>query len=88
MGDKDSLHDPDAHDAHRVMERRALRNVRGLVDRLEVDDEASERTQRRLVAVLAVIVIAIGAFVLATVGRAPDEARTIPVPPATKAPGR
>ena len=88
MSDHDSLQDPDAHDAHRVMERRALRNVRGLVDRLQADEEASDRSHRRLVVVLAVIVIAIGAFVLATVYRPPGEGRTIPVPPVTKAPGR
>ena len=88
MNDNDSLHDPDAHDAHRVMERRALRNVRGLVDRLEADEEAGDRTQRRLVVVLAVIVVAIGAFVLATVSWTPGEGGTIPVPPVTKAAGR
>jgi len=88
MSDHDSLHDPDAHDARRVMERRALRNVRGLVDRLESDDEASVRTQRRLVVALAVIVFAIGAFVLATVNWAPGKGRTIPVPPAKTNPGR
>ncbi len=87
MSDNDSLHDPDAHDAHRVMERRALRNVRGLVDRLEADDEASDRAQRRLVAAIAVIVIAFGAFVLATVNWTPGEVRTIPVP-ASKPAGR
>jgi hypothetical protein len=81
MGDKDSLHDPEAHDAHRVMEQRALRNVRGLVDRLQADDEASDRTQRRLLFALVVIVIAIGAFVLATVLRTPVGDRTIPVSP-------
>ncbi|MCM2327718.1 MAG: hypothetical protein NDI88_07525 [Lysobacter sp.] len=88
MSDNDSLHDSDAHDAHRVMERRALRNVRGLVDRLQADEEASDRSQRRLVVVLAVIVIAFGAFVLATVNWTPGDGRTIPVPPVTKAPGR
>lgn len=88
MSDNESLHDPEAHDAQRVMERRALRNVRGLVDRLQADDEASERTQRRLVVALVVIVVAIGAFVLATVNWAPGKGQTLPVPPASKAAGR
>ena len=36
-------------DAQRDLEQRALRNVRGLVDRIEGDDQLEARKQRRLV---------------------------------------
>jgi hypothetical protein len=40
------------------------------------------------VGALAVIVVAIGAFVLATVSWSPGKGQTIAVPPAAKAPAR
>lgn len=46
-------------DAQRELERRALRNVRGLVDKIEHTDEADARTQRRIL-----VGIVIGALVL------------------------
>ena len=49
-------------DAQRELERRALRNVRGLVDRLEESDEADARTQKRLLAgiLIGAVVVIIG----------------------------
>ncbi|HET7728635.1 MAG TPA: hypothetical protein VFK48_01260 [Usitatibacter sp.] len=50
-------------EAQRELERRALRNVRGLVDKIEADDKASRRTQVQLV-----LAIVIGAVVIALLG--------------------
>lgn len=47
-------------DFQRQLERKALRNVRDLVDKMESSYEADARTQRRLL-----IAIAIGAILLA-----------------------
>jgi flagellar basal body-associated protein FliL len=47
-------------DAQRELERKALRNVRELVDKMENSYEADAHTQRRLL-----IAIVIGTFVLA-----------------------
>lgn len=48
-------------DAQREMEQRALRNVRGLVDKIEVDDQLARRSQvRTLIAlVLGAVLIAV-----------------------------
>lgn len=46
-------------DAQRELEKRALRNVRGLVDKVESQDLADKRSERRLLKALA-----IGAIVL------------------------
>ena len=45
-----SAHDGD--DAQRDLERRALRNVRQLVEKIEHSDEADARTQKRLLAAI------------------------------------
>lgn len=53
-------------DAQQVMEKQALRNVRGLVENLENSDAASKRAQKRVIAgVLVAIAIAL---VLAAAG--------------------
>jgi hypothetical protein len=44
-------------DAQRDLEQRALRNVRGLVDRMEGEDSLSRRTQVKLVGGLVVVVL-------------------------------
>lgn len=57
-------------DAQRELERRALRNVRQLIDKLENTDEADEKTQKRLLAAILIgaLVVALGtaAIVIAT----------------------
>jgi hypothetical protein len=50
------------NDTQRELEQRALRNVRGLVEKVENQDLADKRSQRRLVLCLAVFVV------VATVG--------------------
>ena len=44
-------------DAQRELEQRALRNVRGLVDRMETDETVSRRTQLRLVIGVVLLVL-------------------------------
>jgi ABC-type proline/glycine betaine transport system permease subunit len=63
-------------DAQRDMERRALRNVRGLVDKIENDDALSRRAQMRTLIgmVLAAVVIAV---VLGIVLSRRDAARSV-----------
>jgi hypothetical protein len=50
-------------DAQRELERHALRNVRGLVDKMETIQETDKRTQRRLVAWVLVGVLAVAVLV-------------------------
>jgi heme A synthase len=60
------MSDP-GHDAQRDMERRALRNVRGLVDKIESDDKLGRRAQVRtligIVAVAVAVAVALGIVV-------------------------
>ena len=68
-------------DAQRDMEQRALRNVRGLVDKVESQDQADRRTERRMIARFAIgaaVVLALLAGYLAwNVGKPPAQAITI-----------
>ena len=52
------MNSPPPHDAQRELEQRALRNVRGLVDKMEGLDRIDVRSQRR-----TLIGITIGALV-------------------------
>ena len=73
-------------DAQRELERRALRNVRGLVDRMEESDEADARTQKRLLVAIIVGAALIGlGIVFAVLGTA-GGGRTVEIP--AKAPVR
>jgi hypothetical protein len=52
------------HDeAQRELERHALRNVRGLVDKMESLEQTDRRTQKKLVAWVLVGVIAVAAVI-------------------------
>ena len=57
-------------DAQRELERRALRNVRQLVEKLENTDEADAQSQKRLLAALVIgallVALAIAAAVVFT----------------------
>jgi hypothetical protein len=46
-------------DAQRELEQRALRNVRGLVDKIEAGENAERRTQRILFVTIIIIAIVI-----------------------------
>ncbi len=50
-------------DGQRELERHALRNVRGLVDKMESIEEGDRRTQRRLLAWILVGVLAVAGVV-------------------------
>ena len=55
-------------EAQRDLERRALRNVRNLVDKMEQTDQVDERSQKRLLLAIfagaVVVVVAIAATIL------------------------
>jgi len=49
------------HDAQRELEQRALRNVRGLVDKMDAIEKIDRRTQIRLLAMIGIgALIAVG----------------------------
>jgi len=54
---------PEGDDTQRTLERHALRNVRGLVDKMESMEETDRRTQRRLLAWVLVGVLAVAGVV-------------------------
>jgi len=77
------------HEAQRELEHKALRNVRGLVDRMEADEQAKRNSQKWIVAGLAAIaVVLFGAILAMTSWRKSAEVREISLPPASKAPAR
>ena len=47
-------------DAQRTLERKALRNVRGLVDKLESQERESSRATLRFVVISVIVAFAIG----------------------------
>lgn len=70
-----------ADEARRELEQRALRNVRGLVDKIEQDDKVDRRSQRVIVGGIVVGAIVV-AIVLATMLVRGDKARRDVVVPA------
>ena len=72
-------------DAQRDMEQRALRNVRGLIDKLEDREQAERWTTRQFLVVLGIVVtvLAVSIAVLVTVvknKRASQKMITLPPP--------
>jgi hypothetical protein len=88
MSNDASPQDPAGHDAQRGLEHRALRNVRGLVERMEADEDAKRRSQKWVLAGLAAIVVVVGAIVAFTVGGKRSDGQEITVAPVPKAPAR
>lgn len=89
MTDERPAHEPVGHDAQRELEHKALRNVRGLVERMEADEQARRKSQKWIVTGIAAIVVVLIAAVLAwTSARDSGEAREIPLAPVSKAPAR
>ena len=68
-------------DAQRDMERRALRNVRGLVDRMENDDKLARRTQFRVFMGLVIGVVAIAVVGALLMTRRPPAREVVVDPP-------
>ncbi|MGZ5032601.1 MAG: hypothetical protein ACXWAC_05340 [Usitatibacter sp.] len=64
-------------DAQRELERRALRNVRGLVDKIEAGESAERRTQGILLVTIIVIAIVVAGAI--AVGLYQHSAKVKPV---------
>ncbi len=88
MSDERSAHESSGHDAQQELEHRALRNVRGLIDRMEADELAKSRSQKKVAVALVAAVAALIAVIVFGLTRAPQGAREVAVPPASKAPAR
>ena len=74
----------DNDDAQRELEQKALRNVRGLVDKIEADDEKSNRKQLvAVVIVVAMVAIAGGAYLVSR-SKSTEGQTAIEIPPPTK----
>lgn len=73
-------------DAQRDLERKALRNVRGLVDKIEAEDRQGNQKQIVAVIVILALVAALGAAFL--VGRSKEADKSakpsLEIPPPTK----
>ena len=66
-------------DTQRKLEQHALRNVRGLVDKMESIEQTDRRTQRRLLVWIVVGVLAVAGVVGYAVWRAGQKYGTKPV---------
>ena len=77
------------HDAQREMEQRALRNVRGLLDKIESHEEREERAVKKtvltVIAGVVVLVALVGVAMLLASGKR-ESARTMTLPPPASAP--
>lgn len=87
MGSEDSKLDDSGQDAQRHLEQKALRNVRGLVDRIEAEEAGKSRFQMVLVVSLLVAFAVIGVAFFASINGKPSGIQEIAVP-APKAPTR
>jgi hypothetical protein len=79
-----------ADDAQRAMEQRALRNVRGLVDKLEDDERAKSRRALRHVAASLIVALlaALGLYLAMTSGTSKQPLVVSPAKPASSSPAR
>lgn len=77
------------HDAQREMEQRALRNVRGLLDKIEShdahEDRAVKKTVFTVIAAVVVLVVVVGIAMLLASGKK-QSTRTMTLPPPASAP--
>jgi len=77
------------HDAQREMEQRALRNVRGLLDKIESheahEDRAVKKTVLSVIAGVVVLVVVVGVAMLLATGKK-QSTRTMTLPPPANAP--
>ena len=70
-------------DTQRDLEQRALRNVRGLLDKVEDQDRRESRTTLRIAIACAIlVVVAVAAVLVYTMTRKSEPAATIVSPPA------
>ncbi len=87
MGEENSSQEASGQDAQRSLEQKALRNVRGLVDRIEAEEAGRSRYQKRLVVALLVAFSVLGIALVVSIGGTPSGTQEIVVP-APKTPSR
>jgi hypothetical protein len=51
------------NDAQRELEQHALRNVRGLVEKIEAKDDVDRRSQKRIVVAIAVFAVVLAVLI-------------------------
>ena len=75
-------------DAQRELEQRALRNVRGLVDKMESTDELDRRSIRKTVVVIVAVIAVLfaGSYGIYLARGKNEPSRTIILPPPANAP--
>lgn len=66
-------------EAQRALEQHALRNVRGLVDKIDDLEATDRRTQARLLGAVVVAVVAAIAFTVWMLERHPGDSRSVEV---------
>ena len=71
-------------DAQRDLEQKALRNVRGLVDKIEAEDEASNRKQLVAVVIVVAMVAVAGGAYLVSRSKSTEGQTAIEIPAPTK----
>jgi hypothetical protein len=79
------------HDAQRDLEQKALRNVRGLVERMQAEEQAKSRSQKSTVIVLLAVVAVVAVLGVAMVvglDRKTAGVNEIMIPPPQRAPAR
>jgi hypothetical protein len=76
------------HDAQRDFEHRALKNVRGLVDRMESDEQSRKKSQKWVLAAIAIAVVAAGSIMAAIVTKDRGAGHEVTIAPASKPPAR
>ena len=78
-----------SHDAQRELEQRALRNVRGLVDKMDSIERIDNRSQKRMLTAIIVGALAVVAAIVASVmyisGKEPGN--PVVIHPAKQPPG-
>ena len=72
------------NDAQRDLEQKALRNVRGLVDKIEAEDEKSNRKQLVAVVIVVAMVAVAGGAYLVSRSKSTDGQTAIEIPAPTK----
>jgi flagellar basal body-associated protein FliL len=71
-------------DAQRELEQKALRNVRGLVDKIEADDRKGNQKQLVAVVIVVAMVALAGGAYLVSRSRSAEGQTAIEIPPPTK----
>ena len=80
---------PSPHDAQRELERHALRNVRGLVDKMDAIEQSDRGVQKRLLVGIVVGALVLVGVILGSVAHlSKDSGHAIVVEPAKASPAK